>query len=208
VSGVERMQALIDAILAYSRVGRAELHRTEVDTAELVAGVLRDLEGAIVERRTQVEVGDLPSVWAEPALLAQVFQNLIGNAVKFAEGTDPRVRVSATRRRDGWRFQVEDNGPGVPPRQAERIFEMFQRLHGRDTPGTGVGLAIAKRIVERHDGQIRVEPAPGAGSVFSFTIAQPQRSATCAPAPRPTAQTPPSSSRSCWSRTAPPTWSS
>jgi PAS domain S-box-containing protein len=178
VAGVERMQALIDDILAYSRVGRAELHRADVDTAELVGGVLRDLESLLAGRGAEVEVGELPTIWASRVLMDQLFQNLIGNAIKFAGEEAPRVRVSATRSGSSWRFDIEDNGPGIDSRHAQRIFEMFQRLHGRDTAGTGIGLAIAKRVVERRDGTIWVEPAPGGGSIFSFTIAQRQRRAT------------------------------
>jgi PAS domain S-box-containing protein len=177
VSGVERMQALIDDILAYSKAGRAELRLADVDTGELVEGVLADLDGLIEERGARVEVADLPTVWAEPVLLRQVFQNLIGNAIRFADEDAPHVRVSATSRRARWRIDVEDNGGGVDPAQTERIFEMFQRLHGRDVPGTGIGLAIAKRIVERHDGRIWVDPAPDGGSIFRFTIAQGQGTA-------------------------------
>jgi PAS domain S-box-containing protein len=172
VAGVERMQALIDDILAYSRAGRAELRFTDVDTAALVDGALQDLDTRIAERGTRVEVGELPTIRAEPAQLRQVFQNLIDNAVKFADAERPRVQVAATRELYYWRFDVEDNGSGVDPRHAERIFEMFQRLHGRDVLGTGIGLAIVKRIVERHDGRIWVEQATAGGSVFSFTIPQ------------------------------------
>jgi PAS domain S-box-containing protein len=172
ISGVERMQALIDDLLAYSKVGRAELKRADVDTAELVEGVLADLDGLVAERGARVEVAELPTVWGEPVLLRQVLQNLIGNAVKFGDGEAPRVWVSATRRGARWRIDVEDNGSGIDPGQRERIFEMFQRLHGRDTPGTGIGLAIAKLIVERHDGRIWVDSASDGGSIFSFTIAE------------------------------------
>jgi PAS domain S-box-containing protein len=170
VEGVERMQTLIDDILAYSRAGQAELRLAEVDTAALVDGVLRDLGTRIAESGTRFEVGELPTLRAEPVRLRQVFQNLIDNAVKFADPKSPRGRIVATRGRDHWRFDVEDNGPGVDLRHAERVFEMFQRPHGRDVPGTGIGLAIAKRIVERHGGSIWVEQASGGGSVFSFTI--------------------------------------
>ena len=171
VDGVERMQALIDDLLAYSRVGRLELRIADVDTAALVSAILGELELPIAEHRTRVEVVDpLPTIRGEPTLLRQVLQNLIANAVKFTDQEDPRVRVRAGSENGGWRFEVEDNGPGIDPRHADRIFEVFQRLHGRDVPGTGVGLSIAQRAVERHGGHIRVDPAPGGGSAFSFTI--------------------------------------
>ncbi len=130
------------------------------------------LEALISKHSTRVEIGELPVLRAEPALLRQVFQNLIGNAIKFSEGEHPQVRISAARDGHQWRFDIEDNGPGVDPRHAERIFEMFQRSHGRDVPGTGIGLSIAKRIVERHGGSIWVKPAAAGGSRFSFTIPQ------------------------------------
>ena len=170
VSAVERMQALIDDLMAYSRASRGAVQPAEVDTAALVSDALRTLEGSIAERGTHVEVGELPTVRAEPILLRQVFQNLIGNAVKFTAGEQPRVRISATREQDHWRFDIEDNGPGIDSRSAKRVFEMFKRLHGRDVPGTGIGLSIAKRLVERHEGSISVESAARGGCVFSFTI--------------------------------------
>jgi PAS domain S-box-containing protein len=170
VEGVDRMQALIDDLLAYSRVGRLELKLVDVDSAAVARSAVDELAEPIAERGTVVEVGELPTVRAEPTLLAQVFRNLIGNAVKFTDGEDPRVRVSAAVEGPSWRFEVADNGPGIDPRYAERIFQVFQRLHGREVPGTGIGLSIAARAVERHGGSIRVDPAPAGGSVFSFTI--------------------------------------
>jgi light-regulated signal transduction histidine kinase (bacteriophytochrome) len=170
IAGVERMQALIDDLLAYSRAGRAPLHAVDVDAAELVEDVLAELAVQIAEHGTIVEVGPLPTVCAEPIQLRQVFQNLVSNAVKFTTGEGPRVSISASRGPSCWSFAVQDNGPGIDPRQVERIFEIFQRLHGRSTPGTGIGLAIAKLVVERHGGVIDVEPAPGGGSVFRFTV--------------------------------------
>jgi PAS domain S-box-containing protein len=176
VEGVERMQALIDDLLAYSRVGRIELRVADVDLAALVRGILRELEPAIAEHGTRVDVGALPTVRAEPTLLRQVLQNLIANAVKFADGEDPCVSVSADRGPGVWRIEVRDNGPGVDPRNAARIFEVFQRLHGREVPGTGVGLSIAQRAVERQGGTIWVDPAPGGGAAFRFTIPTARRS--------------------------------
>jgi PAS domain S-box-containing protein len=170
VSGVERMQAIIDDFLAYSRTSRVALELVEVDTAGLVREVLQSLSASIAEHGTRVEVGGLPRVRAEPTLLRQLFQNLIGNAIKFADGSSSQVSISAVREQARWRFDVADNGPGIDPRYAKRIFDMFQRLHGRDVPGTGIGLSIAKRIAERHGGSIWVAPALGGGSVFRFTI--------------------------------------
>ncbi len=170
ISGVERMQAIIDDFLAYSRASRATLELVEVDTAALVREVLQSLAATISEHGTRVEVGGLPRVRAEPTLLRQLFQNLIGNAVKFANESGAEVSITAARERERWRFDVADNGPGIDPQHATRIFDMFQRLHGREVPGTGIGLSIAKRIAERHGGSIWVAPRPGGGSVFRFTI--------------------------------------
>lgn len=170
ISGVERMQVLIDDLLAYSRAGRARIAPRPLDTAEVVRDVIWALEPTLQEKGASIEVGELPTVRAEKALIRQVFQNLIANAVKFADAEPPRVRVSARRVPGAWRFDVEDNGPGVDPRHAERIFEMFQRLHGREVAGSGMGLAIVKRLVERHGGKVWVAPAPSGGSVFSFTL--------------------------------------
>jgi signal transduction histidine kinase len=108
----------------------------------------------------------------DPPQLAQLFQNLIGNGVKFvAEGTQPRVKVSAEREEAAWHFTIEDNGIGIDPRHVERVFGMFQRLHTRDEfPGTGIGLAIAKKVVERHGGRIWLSPRESGGSCFEFTL--------------------------------------
>jgi diguanylate cyclase (GGDEF)-like protein/PAS domain S-box-containing protein len=170
VSGVERMQTLIDDLLVYARVRSVELTLVDVDTAAVIRDILTDLEDAIADRGTLLEVGQLPVIRAEPALLGQVFRNLIANAVKFSVGENPRVSVSATRGLRHWRFDIQDNGPGVEPADVARVFEVFQRLHGRDVPGTGIGLAIVKRAIERHGGTIEVHAAPGGGSIFSFSI--------------------------------------
>jgi light-regulated signal transduction histidine kinase (bacteriophytochrome) len=174
VSGVERMQALIDDLLAYSRIRSVDLEFVEVDSAVVVRDVVHDLEEGIAERGMLVEVGELPTIRGEPTLLRQVFQNLIANAVKFGAGEHPRVRISATRGHGEWRFEVQDNGPGIDPGDRARIFDVFHRLHGREVPGTGIGLSIAKRAVEHHGGSIQVQSVPGGGSSFSFTIPHPR----------------------------------
>jgi len=170
LTGVERMQALIDDLLAYSRAGRATLDPREVDVAALVEDLLRALRPELEARGVDVQVGTLPSVRAEKSLLRQVIQNLISNAVKFSDAAAPVVRVSSERVPGAWCFAVADNGPGVEPRYRERIFEMFQRLHGRDVPGSGIGLAIVKRLVERHGGRVWVSDASPRGATFNFTI--------------------------------------
>lgn len=171
LTGVERMQGLIDALLEYSHVGRAEVGRSEVDVAEVVAQALEPLAQALEDVAGTVEVGELPEIMAEPLMLGQLFQNLVSNAIKFAGDQPPKIEISAERSEQEWRFDVRDHGVGIDPAQAPRAFEMFQRLHGRDYPGTGIGLAICKRIAERHGGRIWADQAEGGGSVFSFTVA-------------------------------------
>jgi light-regulated signal transduction histidine kinase (bacteriophytochrome) len=171
VDGATRMQHLIEDLLAYSRVGTRGKQFASTDVNVVVSRVLRDLQGTIDGSRAVVTRDDLPTVDADAVQLGEVFQNLIANALKFRGAEDPRVRVSAERDGNTWRFAVRDNGIGIEPRHAERIFVIFQRLHARaDYPGTGIGLAICKRIVERHGGKIWVDSRPGAGSTFSFTL--------------------------------------
>ena len=175
--GVARMDEMISDLLAYARAGRADQPLESVDANDVVADTLSGLERAIEDAGAQVEVDDLPLVKGNPAALRQLFQNLIANAIKFVpEGTAPRVRVWAAEVPEGWRFTVRDNGIGIDPQQAGRIFGMFTRLHGADRyPGTGVGLAVCQRIVDVHGGHIWVEEAPGGGSQFMFTIARAPR---------------------------------
>ncbi len=170
VSGVERMQALIDDLLAYSRAGRVRIERREVDVGVVLRDVLWALEPQVRARGVRVETGEMPIVAAEEALLRQILQNLISNAIKFSDADEPAVEVRAVRWNGGWRFDVIDNGPGIELRHAARVFEMFQRLHGREVAGSGMGLAIVKRLTERHGGRVWVSPAHPRGSVFSFTI--------------------------------------
>jgi signal transduction histidine kinase len=161
---------LIRDLLEYSKSGRGELRARPVDTNHLVSEVLELLAAPIQEAGAVVDVDDLPGVTADPANLRQVFQNLIGNAVKFAD-TEPRVSVGAIRKGDLVRFAVEDNGIGMDPKDAREIFEPFHRLHGSGHyPGTGIGLAVCERIVEHHGGRIWAESSPGRGSTFYFEI--------------------------------------
>jgi signal transduction histidine kinase len=120
-----------------------------------------------------ISFDSLPVVVGEPSLLGDLFQNLLSNALKFRSEEPPEIRVEAERGDGEWGFSVTDNGQGIGPRHAARVFEMFQRLADRGTPGTGIGLAICRRIVERHGGRIWVEARPGGGSTFRFTIADP-----------------------------------
>jgi PAS domain S-box-containing protein len=170
--GVERMQALIDDLLTFSRLDRAARDLAPVATAEVVAESVRALGSAIAETGGRVEVsGSLPVVLGQPSLLGQLFQNLIGNALKFAGEDLPIVVVSAERVGEHWRFSVRDNGIGIDPGDRDRIFDIFERLHGRDEfGGTGMGLAICRKAVELHGGQIWVQSAPDGGTEFRFTL--------------------------------------
>jgi PAS domain S-box-containing protein len=170
MAGAERMEELIQALLSYSRVGSDELEAVDVEFDTIVREVLDTLESTITGKRGLVTIDRMPSVHGDPVLLRQLLQNLIANAFKFTGEERPHVRISAALTPCGWRFDVEDNGCGIDPDQADRIWAIFQRLHDRSHPGTGVGLAICKRIVERHGGSIWVSPAPSGGSVFSFTL--------------------------------------
>ena len=173
VDGCRRMQSLIDGLLAFSRVGRLERDVGPTDANVVLDNVLAALAPSIEETGAAVTVERLPVVLAEPGQLGQVFQNLIANAIKFvAPGIAPNVSVTSERDAVQWRFSVTDNGIGIDARHRERIFGMFKRLHGRDEyPGTGIGLALVKKIVERHGGQVGVDDPPGGtGCRFWFTL--------------------------------------
>src|SRR5688572_8724651 len=170
--GAKRMQRLVADLLAYSRVGSQGVTLRSVNTAALVNSVIESLGPLIRETGASVDVaGPLPTVMADEVQLMQLLQNLIGNAIKFRAARPPRVVISAVKHDDRWRFSVQDNGIGIELRFAERIFQMFQRLHEKDRyDGSGIGLSIAKRIVERHGGRIWVESTVGEGTTFYFTL--------------------------------------
>jgi PAS domain S-box-containing protein len=172
VDGARRMQEMIRALLDLSRVGTRGQELAPTDLEVVLGRTLRSLRRVIEDADAQVTCDSLPTVMADRAQLAQVFQNLVANAIKFRrEGVPPRVHVSAKRQGDEWVFSVADNGIGIDPQQTERIFEVFQRLHtDEEYPGLGMGLALCKRIVERHGGRIWVESEPGQGSMFCFTL--------------------------------------
>jgi len=171
VDGAERMRRLLDDLLEYSRVQSRGGHMVAASTAAVLDDVLQDLKVALDEAEGRVTRGELPEVLADPSQLRQLFQNLLANAIKFRGDAPGRVHVSAEREGDRWRFAVRDEGIGLDPSQAERIFKIFKRLHPRGQyEGTGLGLAICKRIVERHGGEIGVESQPGEGATFWFTL--------------------------------------
>ena len=168
VDGAARMQGLINDLLRYSASAPRRERLEPMDRRR--ARRRWPIWQAIDESGAVVTHDDLPAVPADPTQLVQLFQNLIGNALKFRDGT-PRVHVAAERNGEDWLFSVRDNGIGIEPEYVERIFLIFQRLHTRDKyPGTGIGLAICKKIVERHGGRIWVESRPGQGSTFLFTL--------------------------------------
>ncbi|HVY19336.1 MAG TPA: ATP-binding protein [Bauldia sp.] len=172
VDGATRMKRLINDLLGYSRAGNSPLKIENANVQNLVDTVLAQLALQIGETHAEVTVGPMPMLRADPIQLARVFQNLIENALKYRSPDKPPVVRIAAASSDGiWRFTVTDNGIGIDPQFKEKIFEIFKRLHGRDRyAGTGIGLAVTKLVVERHGGRIWVDPAPGGGSVFTFTI--------------------------------------
>jgi two-component system, chemotaxis family, sensor kinase Cph1 len=169
----QRMSALLDALLEYASVGRAELAMKRTDLASVVAEVCERLRTWLDERHAQVEVETpLPEALCDRARVGQVFANLIANGVKYNESPEPRVQVGARREGPVAVYYVRDNGIGIAPRHAARMFRMFSRLHGRERygGGTGSGLALAKKTVERHGGRIWFESSPGQGTTFFFTL--------------------------------------
>jgi signal transduction histidine kinase len=175
VDGVARMQAMIDDLLLYSRAGTVDLRPERVAVGALVDAALRDLGPAVAERDANVQIGELPEVHADPSQLQRVFQNLLANAIKYtAPDVKPEVAVSGQPVTGGWEIAVADNGIGIDPGDAERVFEMFTRVRAQpDYAGTGLGLAICRRIVERHGGRLGVEPNAGGGSVFRVVLPRP-----------------------------------
>jgi len=170
VRSAERMQRMIEDILAYSRAGARTGEFSSVDFEPVLDRAIKNLHASIEESGAVITRGPLPTVKADRSQMVTLFQNLIGNAIKFSSGT-PRVHVSAARKGMEWVFSVRDNGIGIDPEQFGRVFILFQRLHtSQEYPGTGIGLAICKKIVERHGGRIWVESEAGQGSTFYFSL--------------------------------------
>lgn len=173
VDGALRMQGMISSLLSYSRMEQNRPVYENLSTVDSVAVALRNLQTAIQESAAVVTYDPLPSLRADPAMLTHLFQNLVGNAIKFRGGGAPRVHISASEGDGEWIFSVADEGIGIRPEDAERVFGLFQRLHSKaEYPGSGMGLAICQKIVQRHGGRIWVESEVGKGSRFYFSVKQ------------------------------------
>jgi signal transduction histidine kinase len=171
VDGALRMQKLVQDLLAFSRVGRQGAAPCSTDCNGVLQAALKNLQAAIQESGAVLQYAQLPVVMADSSQLVQVFQNLIGNAIKFRGAEPPSIRVSAEAKGKEWVFSVADNGIGIAAEHRENVFVIFRRLHTRaEYPGNGIGLSICKKIIEQHGGRIWVESEPGQGSNFQFTL--------------------------------------
>jgi PAS domain S-box-containing protein len=173
LDGAHRMETLLRDLLAYSQVGSGNAGPVmPVEVGEVMRKVMLNLQASVDQCGAKVSWNGLPTVQAHETRILQVLQNLVGNGIKYHREDPPRVRIEAERRQGDWLFSVEDNGIGIKPEYAQQVFGIFKRLHGRDYPGTGIGLAICLRIVEGYGGRIWVESTPGKGSTFYFTLPQ------------------------------------
>jgi light-regulated signal transduction histidine kinase (bacteriophytochrome) len=172
VDGAHRMQNLIDGLLSYSRIGRSEAPLQRVSANEIFEKAVANLSESIKENRAVITKDELPLITGDETQLVQLFQNLIGNSIKYRKlGIAPEVHISAQQEGREWIFSVRDNGIGIEPEYFDKIFLIFQRLHTRENyPGTGIGLALCKRIAERHHGRIWVESVFDHGTTIFFTI--------------------------------------
>jgi signal transduction histidine kinase len=175
VDGATRMQTLVQDLLAFSRVGRNGTEPKLVDLNTIVEIVKKNLSATIEESKAQITSARLPEVLFDPSLCVQLIQNLVANAIKFRGPEPPKIHIGAEKNAAEWIFSVKDNGIGIDPEYADTIFVIFKRLHTKDEyPGSGIGLAICKKIVERHGGRIWVESQPGQGAEFKFTVPLPK----------------------------------
>jgi len=171
VDGATRMQALIEDLLAFSRVGRPGIELQNTDCNTVIEIACKNLERAVQDSGARIEHERLPVIVADTRLFVQLFQNLIGNAIKFRGTETPVVRISAEKENQEWTFVVADNGIGIAPEHAKTVFQIFKRLHTHtEYPGSGIGLSICQKIVEQHGGRIWVESAPGQGASFKFVV--------------------------------------
>ena len=172
VDAAHRMQSLVQDLLALSRAGKTSMVHECVSLDDAVDRALDVLAVRVQESGALIERERLPEVWGDPSLLTQLYQNLICNALKFVDGATPQVRLTAARVDGGWVFGVKDNGIGIRPEHAEQIFQPFKRLHGRgEYEGSGIGLAVCRKVVERHRGRLWVESEEGLGAHFKFVLA-------------------------------------
>jgi PAS domain S-box-containing protein len=171
IEGALRIEALLKGLLSYLEVTEQDRDRlSPVDCNHVLSQTLLSLQTAIQQSGATVTSDPLPTAAAKGTMLTQLFRNLIGNSIKYRGEAAPKIHVSAARTAEGWLFSVRDNGIGIDPANAELVFGMFKRLHGKETPGTGIGLALCRKVVERHGGRIWVESEAGQGAVFKFTI--------------------------------------
>ena len=178
IEGTERMSDMISGILEYSHISSVDRILAPTDCEFVLSEALAALEQRITSSNTEITRDPLPTVGGDQRQLTQLFQNLVDNAIKFrSDALNPHIHVSACEQNGYWLFSVRDNGIGIDPQYQEKIFEIFQRLHGpREYPGAGIGLALCKRIVERHGGRIWFEPRPGKGTTFFFTLPRENKS--------------------------------
>ena len=170
INGAARMDRLIADLLEYARAARSQQPLEQVDMESVVVQARANLEASIREEQATIEVGPMPTVMGDQTQLVQLLQNLIGNAIKFRRELPPCVRVTASRGDGCWAFAVEDNGIGIEAEHFVRIFETFLQLHGQEYPGTGIGLAVCQKIVQRHGGRIWLDSIVGQGTTFRFTL--------------------------------------
>lgn len=175
--GAKRMQQIIHDLLEFSRIGRVEIEKEDIDMNDLVQEALELNEILITEQKAVIKVKKLPVINGARVPMRQLFQNLINNAIKYQKkGSNPEVKITSNEDEEFWHFELKDNGIGIKPEFSDKIFKIFQRLHSKEEySGTGIGLAICQKIVENHGGRIRVESEPGKGSTFCFTIAKKQK---------------------------------
>lgn len=179
--GAKRMQRLVEALLAFSRVGTRGRSPEPTDLAVTVRGAIKNLSPAMTKSGAHVEIGTLPVVMADSVQIGQVFESLIDNAIKFRGDRVPHIHVRAEADGNQWIIRVVDNGVGIETKFSERVFLLFQRLHDRETyEGNGMGLTISRKIVERHGGRIWYESQPGKGTTFFFTLPAAQQRAAAA----------------------------
>lgn len=171
VDGADRMRDMIDGLLAYSRIETAGEPLEPVDLEDVFGEACGELRGRIQESGAEIDAEPLPRVEGDRRQLRQLFRNVLSNALTYSREGTPRIAVSSERRGSKWRISVRDEGIGIDPAETERIFEVFHRLHTHDEyAGSGIGLALCRRIVERHDGEMWADSEPGEGSTFTFTV--------------------------------------